>query len=338
MNFYKKSFGTYGFLCIIPMNFGERPLMKELYRAYSTYLKDEYGEKVYKLPVNLPGTCPNRDGKSGLGGCYFCSAKGAGFESLPSSLQVASQLEKNKVYIGKRYGAKKFIAYFQNYTNTYMSYKDFRAYMEAACVPDVVELDISTRPDCIDEGHLNILKEIEAAHKVNIVLELGLQTTNEDSLRRINRGHGVDAFVEAVELIHGYGFKICTHLIMNLPWDDKDEPRRMAELMNRLSIEMVKLHSLYIAKDTVFAHMYERGEFEICSMEDYVSRVVDFLVHTNGNTAVQRLVGRAPKEDTVFCNWSTSWWKIKDMIEEKMLNEHLWQGKMIDNEGSATNQ
>ena len=303
-------------------------MMNEPYYAYSQYLKAIYGEKVYKLPVNLPGTCPNRDGKSGIGGCHFCSEKGAGFESLPSTVSVADQLNSNMAYIGQRYGAKKFIAYFQNYTNTYMPYDTFESYITAACIKDIIELDISTRPDCIDAEHLEILSQISQTYNVAIVIELGLQTTNEESLLRINRGHTVDDFISAVQLIHSYGFAVCTHLIINLPWDEDTEVVKMAKLMNALSVEMVKLHSLYIAKGTVFETMFLNGDFIMNTLENYADRAVDFLINLNPACAVQRLVGRAPEEETVFCNWGVSWWKIKDLIVEKMLKDDLHQGTM----------
>ncbi len=231
----------------------------------------------------------------------FCSDKGAGFESLPSSKSVIEQLEANKAYIGKRYKAKTFIAYFQNYTNTYMSYEVFESYMTAACqVEDIIELDIATRPDCIDEVYLDILEKISDVYGVNIVIELGLQTTNEETLIRINRGHDVSTFIDAVNRIHGRGFKVCTHLIINLPWDEDGEVRKMARLMNELKVEMIKLHSLYIAKGTRFETMYNEGVLIMNTLENYVDRVVDFLIHLDKDCAVQRLVGRAPKEDTVF--------------------------------------
>jgi radical SAM protein (TIGR01212 family) len=304
--------------------------MNEIYNQYSTYLKGIYGEKVYKLPINLPGTCPNRDGKLSTGGCYFCSEKGAGFESLSSTLDVASQLNENMAYIGKRYNAKKFIAYFQNYTNTYMALASFKKAMEAACIENIVELDIATRPDCIEKEHLDILLEVQRTYNVEIVLELGLQTTNEISLKRINRGHDVQAFIDAVKKVKAYGFKVCTHLIINLPWDDDSEVLRMAALMNALNIDMVKCHSLYIAKDTVFADLYISGDLMMNTLDNYTDRMVVFLTHLHPKCAVQRLVGRAPKDDTVFCNWGVSWWKIKDQIIEKMLKDNLWQGKMME--------
>lgn len=300
-----------------------------LYYKYSDFLKQKYGEKAYKLPVNLNITCPNRDGTIGTGGCYFCSEKGAGFESLSNRLSVSDQLKKNMTYIGERYHAKKYIAYFQNYTNTYMPFDDFKQYMKEACQEGVVEIVISTRPDCISSEYLEFLKELSLLHKVNITFELGLQTTNDESLIKINRGHSVADFIDAVKRIQEYPFDICTHFILNLPWDTQEDVREMALLINTLNIDQVKLHSLYIAKNTVFESMFMNGDITLCTLDDYIDRVILFLEHLNEDVVIQRLVGRAPKEDTVFCNWGTSWWKIRDDIEEKMTRLETYQGKRI---------
>jgi len=303
---------------------------KERYYAYSHYLKQLYGEKVYKLPINLPITCPNRDGKLGTGGCYFCNEQGTAFESLSASKSVAEQLDENKTFIGKKYNAKKFIAYFQNYTNTYMSYEIFESYMRQACQEDIVELDISTRPDCLDSKYLEILKKIEVEEGVKIVLEIGLQTTNEESLVRCNRQHTVTDVEESIKLIHAYGFKVCVHLILNLPWDTQSEVIRMANLLNDYNVEMVKLHALFIGKGTVFESMYLKGDLRLHSLEDYIQRVILFIGHLNPSCAIQRLIGRAPKGEAIFCNWDTSWWKIRDTIDAYMAKDHRYQGDKIN--------
>lgn len=301
----------------------------EKYYAYSKYLKDIYGEKVYKLSINLPITCPNRDGTLGTKGCYFCNEKGTAFESLSSSKSVEEQLLENMSFIGKKYKAKKFIAYFQNYTNTYMSYDVFEKYMRSACIENIVELDISTRPDCIDVGYLEILKKIEIEKNVKIVIELGLQTTNEESLVKCNRKHTVKDVEDSINLIHSFDFKVCVHLILNLPWDKDNEVICMAKFLNNLDVEMVKLHSLFIGKGTVFETMYIKGDLQIGTQENYIGRVVSFIEHLNESCAIQRLVGRAPKGDAIFCNWGTSWWKIRDKIDEKLLQDNTYQGKMV---------
>lgn len=301
-----------------------------LYNKYSKYLFDKYKEKVYKLPINIKTTCPNRDGTIGTKGCYFCSGIGAGFELLDLNNSIEKQININKDYIGKRYGAKKYIAYFQNYTNTYLEIQKFKEYMYEACQDDIVEIDVSTRPDCISKEYLDILKNIFDEKNIQITIELGLQTTNEDTLRKINRGHDVNSFINAAKLINEYPFEVCCHLILNLPWDNNKDIINNAILINKLKIKQVKLHSLYIAKGSVFGNMYIHNEFKICSKDEYIDKVILFLEHLNSDTVVQRLIGRAPKEETIFCNWDTSWWKIRDEIESKMLELDTYQGKKLE--------
>lgn len=301
--------------------------INELYNRYSQYLFNKYGEKVYKLPINLDITCPNRDGTVGTKGCYFCSDLGTGFESLDAQISVENQLKSNMTYIGDKYHAKKFIAYFQNYTNTHMPITQFRQLMREACLPDIVELDVSTRPDCISKAYLDVLKEIRDEKRIEITIELGLQTTNEESLIRVNRGHSVEDYINAVHMIHEYPFEICTHLILNLPWDQDEDVLRSAQLMNTLNMDQIKLHALYIAKNTVFEELYRRNEIQICTKDEYVNKVILFLENLDERIIIQRLLGRAPKDVTVFCNWDMSWWKIRDEIERKMLLLGIYQGK-----------
>lgn len=304
---------------------------KERYRKYSAYLKNKYGEKVYKIPINLPITCPNRDGECGSGGCIFCGEVGAGFESLNNTLSVKEQINKNIEYISKKYKAKKYIAYFQNFTNTYMNVDSFKKYVEeAAKASDVVELCISTRPDCVSEIYLDILKLLEKEYGVKITIELGLQTVNYKTLKKINRGHSLAEFIDAINSINRYGFESCCHLILNLPWDDMEDVIEAAKIVSALGINQVKLHSLYILQATELGRMYEGGEIEIVSVEEYVDRVVAFIQYLDPDVAIQRLAGRAPKESTLFCNWDMSWWRIRDMIEDKLENLDVYQGSKYD--------
>ncbi len=303
--------------------------MEDRYRIYSKYLKEKYGEKVYKLPLNLPLTCPNRDGAAGVGGCSFCADVGAGFESLENTLSVKEQLEKNMDYIRKRYKANKFIAYFQNYTNTYMELDKFRKYMNEALIEDIVEISVSTRPDAINDEYLKILKDIESTG-VNVSIELGLQTVNYHTLKKINRGHTLAELIDAVIRIKKYGFETTVHLILNLPNDNMDDVIENAKILSALKVEGLKLHSLYIAKGTKMACEYENEEIEMIELEEYVKRVCVFLQYISKDIVIHRLIGRAPEEDTLFCNWNTSWWKIKDMIDEYMEINDMHQGDKCD--------
>lgn len=300
------------------------------YRTYSSYLKEKYGERVYKLPVNLPITCPNRDGCVGSGGCIFCGEEGAAFEKLPSTMRISEQIAENMAFIGKKYKAKKFIVYFQNFTNTYMPLDKFKDCILQAIGDNVVEIAISTRPDCIAEDYLKFLSDVSSSSGVCISFELGLQTVNYKTLEKINRGHSLAEFIDAVYLIHKYGFSVCAHLILNLPWDDMTDVTECAKILSALRVEQVKMHSLYIVKGTPMEKMYSNGDFSMGTYYDYVDRVINFLEYLDPNIVIQRIIGRAGAERTVFSNYGTSWWKIKDNIDAQLELRDTYQGKKFD--------
>lgn len=306
--------------------------MKEArYNQYSEHLVRKFGEKIYKLPVNLPGTCPNRDGRSGAGGCIFCDEKGSGFDCLPDTFPVKRQLEENKVFFRKRFNAQKYIAYFQAFTNTYLPLDRFKAnILEAVEVDDLVGISVSTRPDCVNDHYLDFLLGVKEEKKLDINIELGLQTVNYHTLARVNRGHTLAEFIDAVLRIKKRGFEICAHLILNLPWDDRADVVENAKALSALGIEYVKLHSLYVVRDTPLGDMYQRGEIQITSLEDYVARVVEFLEYLDPAVVVQRLVGKGPRADLLFSNWGISWWLVKQRIEDCLARQDTFQGKKFD--------
>lgn len=303
---------------------------RNYYRVYSDYLKEKYGVKVYKLPVNLPLTCPNRDGCVGHGGCIFCGEEGAGYENLSNTISVREQLLENKQYIRKKYKAEKFIAYFQNFSNTYMGFEAFKKYINDAILEDIVEISISTRPDCISDLYLEFLSTIREKNDINISFELGLQTVNYHSLKMINRGHSLAEFIDSILRIKPYGFDVCAHVILDLPWDNMEDAIECAKILSALSVEQVKLHSLYIVENTVLEKMYKNGEVTLLSKEEYIERAVGFLEHLHPDIVIQRVIGRAPEENTLCVNWNTSWWKIRDEILEKMEEMKTYQGKKCD--------
>lgn len=300
------------------------------YRAYSAFLKEKYGEKVYKLPVALPLTCPNRDGSAGVGGCVFCGEIGAGYENRPASMTIRQQLEENIAHIAPKYKAYKYIPYYQNFSNTYVEPERFRAYMEAGCIDTTVGLAIATRPDCINDVYLDILQDIKERYGVDIYLEYGLQTVNYRTLQTINRGHGMAEFIDAVLRTKRYGFDVCVHMILNLPWDDEMDTIEGARILSALGVDQVKLHALYIVKNTLMAKWYENKEFTLISAEEYIDRVISFLRNLDERIVLQRLVGRAPEENTLFTNWSMGWWRIQEEIERRMEEEQVRQGDLCD--------
>lgn len=304
--------------------------MTNPYFSISKYYKDTYGSKVYKLPIKLDLTCPNRDGAKCYGGCIFCGDSGGSFENLPSYMTVDEQLKANKDYIGSRYKADKFIAYFQNFTNTYMSLAEFKEVITACDKDYIVGVSISTRADSVTEDKLIFLKDWSEANGKDITIELGLQTANYKTLEILNRGEDLADFITACNLINKYGFRICTHVILSLPWDDIRDVRQTARIINALNIKEVKIHSLFVTRGTKLAKMYEAGEFQMPSMDTYVTNVIEFLRLVKPDVAIQRLVGRSPAEDTLFCNWDTSWWKIKDQIINTMDQMGYRQGDKSD--------
>lgn len=307
-----------------------RKVITLLYNKFSGYLKKRYGTKVYKLPLNLPVTCPNRDGNASRSGCIFCEDEGAGFENLSCDLPVSKQLEQNAKYIGKNYGSEKFIAYFQNYSNTYLPFDLFVKNITEACVEDIAAIYISTRPDCISDRYMEFLARLKREKGLDIVVELGLQTVNYHTLRLLNRGHSLAEFIDAVLRIKKYGLEVCAHYITDLPMDSMEDVVEGAKILSALGVSQVKCHSLFILKDTELERMYSCGRICPVSMEEFIDRTIAFLEHLNPEIVVQRLIGRAPADRTVFCNWNTSWWKIQEAIEAKMTGLGTFQGRCFN--------
>ena len=299
-----------------------------VYYKYSNFLKTHYHLKVYKLPVNLPVSCPNRrDGQ----GCTFCAEDGTGFEAMSADKSVTEQLTKTREYIQKRYKAQKFIASFQNYTNTFLPLKQLKSYMdEAAKIPDIVEIAISTRPDCIREDYLDMMADFSDKYGIGINIELGLQTANYHTLESIRRGHGLAEYLDAALRIKRRGFLLCTHVILNLPGDMLEDVIETSKILSVMNNDLVKIHSLYIAKETEMARLYESGQLDICSKEDYFLRLRMFLEYLSPNIAVERLFSRIPEKDALFSNWQTSWWKLLDEFCAYMEEEKSFQGKKCD--------
>ena len=302
-----------------------------VYNTFSDYLKKRYGEKVYKLPVGLPVSCPNRDGTCGTRGCTFCGEIGAGYENLPAEMSVSEQLAANKAHIIPKYKAKKFIPYLQNFSNTYLPPEQLRAYVEEACAAeDIVAVYIATRPDCISDEYLALLADIRDRYGVDICVELGLQSVNYHSLQKINRGHTLGEFLDAVLRIRAYRLQSCAHLILNLPWDDMTDVIEAAKVLSALQVDQVKLHALYIVKGTKMAEQYEAGELQLISCVEYQQRVIAFLELLAPDIVLQRLIGRAPEANTLFSNWHTGWWKIRDTITKTMEENGQYQGRLCD--------
>lgn len=295
------------------------------YYKLSQSLIDKYGEKTYKLPLNIPGSCPNRDGKLSYGGCSFCGEEGVGYELLDIKNSLAQQLSQNRAYIGKAYCAKKFIAYFQNYTATYRSSQELLELMEQCLFDGLVEISLSTRPDCLPQPMLEKIKEFSLENKIEVTIELGVQCLDDKILRAMNRGHDSSSSLDAMRRVKDQGLGLGIHLILNYPGMGREDAKMLAESLSELEVDRVKLHSLYVEKNTALARDYSEGRFEICSVEEYFERVLLFLGYLKEDIAVERFFARAPEEATLFCNWSRSWRYLMGELDKLMEERDFYQ-------------
>lgn len=275
------------------------------------------------MPLNAGFTCPNRE--NGRPGCFFCDETGSGFSTF-AGLSVKEQLEKMKEKYRKK-GIRKFIAYFQNYTNTYAPLDVLRKTYTEAIDEDVVQLDIATRPDCINEEILNMVDDIRKGHGIQVSFDVGLQTANYHTLVKINRGHALGEYIYAVNLLKRYGFEVVSHVILNLPGDNTLDVVESAKIISALGVDGVKLHSLYIVEGSVFGEMFKSGKLQVGTLEEYVERAVTFLENLSPRIVIHRLVAAPPLTGTLFGNWGRTKTEIVNLIENRLIEKDTYQGK-----------
>ena len=296
-----------------------------LYNKFSQYLKSRYSDRVRKLSLNIGADCPNRDGNLSKLGCFFCVYTKSGFEAPDPTYPIQKQLQDGIAYY-KSKNINKLIAYFQVGSNTYYDLNKLQKYIDIALqYPEIVSVSISTRPDCIDDDVLKLLKTV--AKKTDLIVELGMQTANYKTLIKINRQHTLAEFIHASNMLTKNNIFTVAHVIIGLPGDDKTDVIETAKIVNALKINGIKLHSLYISKKSIFGTMYKLKRIKLISLETYIDWVITFLENLDPKIIVERLVSKPPKENILFSNWGTSWKKIINMIENEMERRETFQGK-----------
>lgn len=304
----------------IPDLFGEKR-----YRPFSRYLREIFGCRVQKIPLDAGFTCPNRDGRVGLGGCIYCGPRGSGTGAYENGVPLGEQIRAGIESGKRRFGKCKFIAYFQAFTNTYAPPERLKSlYDEALRHQEVVGLSIGTRPDCAPHEVLELLEEY--ARRCHFWVEYGLQSAHDYTLELINRGHDIAQFVDAVERTKGRGINICAHIILGLPGETKEEMMATADLVASLELEGIKIHSLYVLKGTKLAEIYQRGEFRLLELEEYVSLVCDFLERLPPDMVIQRLTGEAPRDLLVAPRWSREKMAVLGKIDTELEQRGSYQG------------
>ena len=297
--------------------------MTAIYRSLSDELKSIYNERVYKIPIDGGFTCPNRDGKKGFGGCAFCNEKGSGEHTL--KLSIKEQMLKG-IEIAKQKGkGNKFIAYFQNFSSTYADIDTLKKrYSDALVSDEVVGLAIATRPDCITYEIAQVIKMV-AIHRT-VWVELGLQTANEGVASAVNRCYKNQDFIAAVKILNDANIPVVVHLIIGLEGEDLDAVKKTVDFINSVKIDGIKIHSLFVLKNTALGESFLRGEYQPITREFYVEAVAYILTHIPKTVTVHRLTGDGEKSQILAPAWTMEKKKNLNSIKNYMSQNGLTQG------------
>lgn len=303
------------------MKWGDKP-----YHSLDYEMKRRYGEKVYRLTLNGSMTCPNRDGTLGNRGCIFCSAGGSGDFAAPAVLSITEQMEQQKALLLQKRPVHRFIAYFQAYTNTYapVEYLE-RIFTEAIQFPDVAALSIATRPDCLPDDVLRLLKQLN--QKIPVWIELGLQTIHERTADFIRRGYPLSCFEDAVSRLRSCGIEVITHTILGLPGESEQDMLDTIRYLNQMDIQGIKLQLLHILKGTDLAEYYFRTGFPVMTLEEYVDLVIRCAELLDPDIVIHRLTGDGPGELLIAPDWSAGKRTVLNRIHAEFKTRNTWQGK-----------
>jgi radical SAM protein (TIGR01212 family) len=297
------------------------------YRDYNSYLRELFGERVQKIPLDAGLSCPNRDGTLSHSGCIYCDSRGSGTGAQKKGgTSIGEQIRKGRRFGEKRYSAKKFIAYFQSFSNTYAPVSQLKSlYDEAVQQDGVVGLSVATRPDCISPEILDLLCEYRKDFLVWI--EYGLQSSHDITLSLINRGHDAACFEKAVRLATARKLNVCAHVILGLPGETREMMLQTASFIAGLEVKGLKIHQLYVVQGTPLEVLYQQGDYQCLQREAYVNLVVDFLERVPTNMVVQRLTGDPVSSELVAPEWSRQKMENLNLIKRRFEERETWQGK-----------
>lgn len=302
------------------------------YNVFSEELKRLFGCRVHRISIDAGFSCPNRDGDRGNAGCIYCGGSGSGSFGIIRGASIAEQVEHGKEVMTRKYKAKKFLAYFQSYSNTFAPTDRLQTlYDEALTVPDVVGLIIGTRPDCLPAETLDLLADY--AQKTYLWLELGLQSHLDRTLSLIRRGHDFATFVRAVTELKARQIKVCAHIILGLPGENREEMLHGATVLNDLGVDGVKLHLLHVMRGTVLADDYLQGRVKMLDRDEYVGLVCDFLERLDPAISVQRLTGDGNRDHLLAPLWSLQKFEVLNTIDNELNRRGSYQGARVKIEG-----
>lgn len=295
------------------------------YRSYNRWLRERFGERVHKVVVDAGFTCPNRDGSRGTGGCTYCNNTSFRPPHAIRTDPIVDQVATGMSYLRTRVEAGKFIVYFQPFTNTYADVDHLEElYRSAISHPDVVGLAIGTRPDAVDRDKIAMIRRI--AQRTMVTLEFGVESTDDDTLRRVNRQQTYADFLRAMEMCRDRNFFVGAHLILGFPWETRDHWLGMADEMSRVGVDMIKIHHLHLVRGTSLANEYLRAPFPLMTFDEYADLAADFVERLAPEIVVERLFGEAPGGMLVAPDWGMDRNQIMDGIRRRMEERGVVQG------------
>lgn len=304
--------------------------MKEVYNSYSQWIRKQFPYRVQKISIDAGFTCPNRDGKVGRGGCIFCDNNTFNPAYCDRKKTITQQLEEGKQFFSRKYPDMKYLAYFQAYSNTYDTLDVLkRKYEEALAVEDVVGLVIGTRPDCMPDDVLDYLEVLNK--QTFLIVEYGIESANDETLQRINRGHSFETARQSVERTTGRGILTGAHVILGLPGEDATESIRQAALISSLKLNLLKIHQLQIIRGTYLAEIYEKKPFHLYSVDEYIKLIASYLQYMRKEIIVERFVSQSPPEMVIAPHWGIKNYEFTNLLVNYMKKEGVWQGKLSMN-------
>lgn len=298
------------------------------YYSLDSFLKNTFGEKLYKLSLDGGMTCPNRDGTLSSDGCIFCSTGGSGDFAVSHCMNTDEQIVAAKLLVQNKYNGNRYIAYFQSYTNTYAPCDTLRRlFLPVIQRPDIAVLSIATRPDCLPKPVLELLAELNTIKPVWV--ELGLQTIHEHTAQYINRGYPLEVYQTAAERLHQIGIPVITHMIIGLPNETDEDILQTARYIGKIGKDGIKLQLLHILKGTILAEHYAQGQFSTLSFDCYIDLVCRILSVLPSDMVIHRLTGDGNKNDLIAPLWSGDKRRVLNSIQHELKLRDLWQGKFF---------
>lgn len=299
-----------------------------MYRSLNDYLKEKFGCKVYKLAISGGMTCPNRDGTLSTDGCIFCSESGSGDFSEKHCNSVTEQIEKAKLRVAKKTKCDKYIAYFQDFTNTYAPIGYLKKiFTEAISHPDIAALSIATRPDCLPNEVLDLLNQLQKIKPIWV--ELGLQTIHPTTAKLINRQYDLPIFDRAVNELKTRGIEVIVHMIVGLPGETEEMIFKTAEYIGQTDVDGIKIHLLHVLKNTALAEMYLNGDFYLPTLEEYTQLVIGCIRRLPPKTVIHRITGDGAKKDLIAPLWSADKKTVLNYMNSEFKRQNLKQGELF---------